>query len=190
MSVVQTRTFLYSIDSTNAILCVDDPWLKFARENGAPELTREFVVGRCLWDFVAGRETRALYEAIFDRVRREEVELSLPFRCDSPDRFRFMRLTLFHRAEGTIEFESVLLREQERPYFPILDKLVSRSPSSIPICSLCRRVRILGSEWVEAEDAVARTNLFGSAPVPRLEEHVCSDCEALSRASSFGNLQR
>ena len=59
------REFSYSIDRDDTIASVSDSWLEFARENQASELTRDRVVGRRLWSFIAGRETRLLYEDVF-----------------------------------------------------------------------------------------------------------------------------
>jgi hypothetical protein len=166
----------YQIDSQERIVAVGDDWLDFARGNGAPELTAEAVVGACWSDFVADPETRSLYGKIFDRVRLNDAELIVPFRCDSPDRFRFMRLVISPGLGGTLTCLGLLEREQERPFYSILDKAFPRSDRSLPICSLCRKVEVAPKEWLEIEDAVVRLDLLDSTRVPRLEERVCAEC--------------
>lgn len=168
----------YQVDTRDRIVAIGDGWLAFARENGAPELTEAAVVGARWPDFVANGETRVLYERIFERVRAHDVEVILPFRCDSPDRFRFMRLVISPGLAGTLICRGLLVREQARPFYSILDKAFPRSDRSLPICSLCRRIEVAGAEWLEAEDAVARLDLFDSARLPRLEERVCPSCHA------------
>ena len=86
--------FDYALDGSDVIVSLGEAWLRFARENGAPELCRESVVGRSLWEYVTGDTTRQLYQAIFRRVRDRGETLVLPFRCDSPERFRFMELAI------------------------------------------------------------------------------------------------
>jgi hypothetical protein len=84
----------YAVDGNDVIVSLGDDWLRFARENAAAELSRESVIGHNLWEYVAGNATRELYEVIFRRVRDQRRTLVLPFRCDSPDRFRFMQLAI------------------------------------------------------------------------------------------------
>ena len=107
-------SFVYSIDHNDSLLYVDEPWLAFARENRAPELTRDHVLGRSLWEFVAGAETRLLYESLFLKLRTSSGSIELPFRCDSPDRFRFMRLILESGPRESIRMTGILERERER----------------------------------------------------------------------------
>ena len=166
----------YEIDARDRIVAVGGDWEVFARRNGAPELTGEAVVGALWSDFVTDPETRRLYATIFDRVRKNDTELILPFRCDSPDRFRFMRLVVSPGVGGSPSCLGLLEREQERPFYSILDKAFPRSDRSLPICSLCRRIEVAPKEWLEVEDAVARLDLFDSARLPRLDEHVCPRC--------------
>ncbi len=174
----------YAIDADNAILSLGEDWLRFARENGAPELSRESVIGHSLWEYVAGDATRELYELIFRRVRRHGHALSLPFRCDSPDRFRFMQLAVESGGGRELRLRGRLLREQKRPFLKLLDRLVVRSSEPVAICSVCLRVKILGTTWVEAEEAVERLDLFASPALPPLDYRVCSDCVALARSLS------
>ncbi len=172
----------YRIDSRDRIVAVGDDWLEFARSNGAPELTQEAVVGACWSDFVADAETRTLYTSLFERVRASEAELSLPFRCDSPDRFRFMRLVISPGSNGTLSCLGMLVRDQARPFYSILDRAFPRSDRSLPICSLCRRIEVSADEWLEIEDAVARLDLFDSPRLPRLEQRVCTPCRSSALA--------
>ncbi len=168
--------FVYGVDASDTIRSLGDAWLAFARENGAPELTRDAVLGRSLWEFVAGDTTRELYDLIFARVRRERQPVVVPFRCDSPERFRFMQLVVAPASGAALELRGELIREQARPYLPILDRILPRSLEALPMCSVCLRIRIHGSEWVEAEQAVERLALFDSARIPPLDYRVCEDC--------------
>jgi hypothetical protein len=172
-------TYAYSIDADDAVASVSDAWLEFARNNRAPELTRDYVVGQTLWRFIAGRETRRLYEELFARVRVFHKPIEIPFRCDSPDRFRFMRLILGSASQDSIKCEGILIREQERPFFSILDRAFPRTKASLPMCSLCKRILVFGARWVEPQDAIRELDLFDSASPPEIEYLICDDCESL-----------
>ena len=168
----------YSIDRDDAIISVSDSWLGFARENDAYDLTRESVLGRPIWDFVAGTETQKLYAALFARLRAGEGPFLLPFRCDSPDRFRFMRLALAASSGGAIELTGILIREQERPFFSILDRAFPRTETRLPMCSLCKKIQAFGLRWLELEDAVRELDLLSAAALPRIDYVVCDGCSS------------
>ena len=76
------------------ITSVCERWETFANENGAPGLDATSFVGRLVWDFVAGAEVRLLYLATLQRIRDNDTPVIFPFRCDSPDRRRLMRLVI------------------------------------------------------------------------------------------------
>lgn len=179
----------YRIDGTDHVVSVDDAWLAFAAENDAPELTREHVVGRPLWDFVQGSEVRRLLRLVLSRVRRNDVPLLLPFRCDSPDRRRFMRMALTPLPGDELRVDSILERQDRQPPIRLLDRRAPRSAQAPVLCSLCRRVELPGQDrdrdhdWVEVEDAVVRLELFGAGPLPRLAHGVCPGCRGLVRVA-------
>ena len=79
----------YRIDAHDVILDVDAEWLEFAELNDTPDLSRDRVVGRPLWDFIAGAEVEHLFRMIFERCRERSSGARVPFRCDfdagSPD---------------------------------------------------------------------------------------------------------
>jgi hypothetical protein len=181
-----SEVFPYAIDREDRIVSVGESWLAFAEENRASELTRERVLGRSLWSFVAGSETRLLYREVFRRVRTRAESAELPFRCDSPECFRFMRLRLDPGPRDSIRCRGITVREQARPFFSILDRAFPRSDSTLDMCSFCKKIGAFGSEWLEAEDAIRRLNLFESARLPRLEHVVCPSCASVCRAEPDG----
>jgi len=170
--------YIYRLDDLNRITYVSPEWVRFARENDAPELTEEFVLGKPVEDFITGVETRELYEALFHNLRRRQTEIMIPFRCDSPTVIRQMNLTLRPLANQGIECEGTLLHAQEREPITILFRWVQRHDELIPICSLCRRLELHG-EWVDAHEAVVQRRLFSIAPLPRLSETICPECKSV-----------
>ncbi|HEY6554556.1 MAG TPA: sensor histidine kinase, partial [Vicinamibacteria bacterium] len=115
------RTNLW-LDAADTIIAVDEAWLDFARANGAPELTREAVVGRPLRPFIAGAETGELATLLVATARRGGAALVVPFRCDSVDERRFMTMTLAAEAGGGVHVCCRLDRAETRAAVPLLDR--------------------------------------------------------------------
>lgn len=175
----------YEIDAADRVTAVSDRWVEFARENDAPSLTREAVLGSSVWDFVAGDQTRELYQAVLRRVREHDVQIILPFRCDSPAYCRWMRLVMTPRGEGSVRLDGVLERKRERVNLGIFQPAARRTPDELPICSFCKRVAV-ESDWLEPEDAVARLYELAEEPYPSLKHVVCGECEVVARRAGGG----
>jgi len=181
MTKPRSATYHYSIDADDRLVVVSDTWLAFARENDAPELTRDQVLGRPLWRFVSGSETTEIYQLLFDWVRSCGAQVKVPFRCDSPDQIRFMCLHL-NRSEGQgIDMAAVLERVVPRTGLRLLERMATRADYSFEICSFCRRIFAFGA-WLEPEQAVERLGWLESETPPQLEDGICEPCQRKNRA--------
>ena len=177
--------FEYAVDAKDVLTSVSEPWLAFARDNEAPELTRESVIGRPIWDFVVDQQTRFLCHLLFERAREAGSVRRIPFRCDPPECRRFMELDLTPLANGGVELTARLIREEPRERVALLDADVPRSAETLPICSQCKRIAGPEGEWIEVEDGIRRLDLFGAGLLPRLTHVLCDACLA-----SFENIIR
>jgi len=176
------RTSLW-LDAADTIVAVDEAWLEFARANGAPELTREAVVGRPLGPFIAGAEAGALAALLFATARLRGTTLVLPFRCDSPDERRFTTMTIEPGPDGGVLVECRLDRAVTRAVVPMLDRHAPRSEPPVHVCSWCRRVR-QGDAWRDVETSIADGELPGRGePMPRVSHGICYDCAAVVKTS-------
>ena len=178
MERAEGQHYGYAIDAADRLVSVDGAWLEFARENAAPELTEEKVLGRSIWSFIEGDETRELYERLFASVREDGRERRVPFRCDSPTVYRFMELRLSPADRSGIDLCGVLLREQVRVYCPFLDSELKRAMYSFLFCGVCNRVFAYGA-WMELDDAIRRLDAFETNEPPALERSVCDDCRTV-----------
>jgi len=177
----------YSIDGDDRIHAVDEAWLSFARLNDAPKLTREGVIGRSLWDFVNGTELRRLYGILVEKVRADDLRILLPFRCDSPEERREMRLCLSPMRAGSVRFDGFLVSRRPRPWLAMLHPTIPRSDLRVEICGICRRLRTHDGGWAEMEDIVVTMNLFVSPRPPALIESICPGCRiAVTRLTAVG----
>ncbi len=142
--------FRYVLDANDRIRFVSDEWLDFARQNGAERLDRERVIEHSIWDFIVDARTRELYEKLFERARSYGQVLCVPFRCDSPDRRRFMELDLIGLEDGGVLIESRLLCEERRE--PVSFESLTRNGSPARMCSWCKRICSDDGSWVEIEE--------------------------------------
>lgn len=182
MATGQPRRFSYQIDARGRIVSVSPEWPAFARENDAPELTREAVVGQPLWRFVSGEETVRLYQLIFDRARERRAAILVPFRCDSPTLRRFMQLEVAALPDDELLLTGSLLRVEAREPIRLLERSTGRSEDWLEICSWCKRVRVPGNEWVPLEEAVRTLDLLESTELPNLAHVACAECRAVLRS--------
>ena len=170
------RRFIWVIDDADSIIHVNDAWLAFAQENDAPELTEDRVLNHSLWSFIVGQDTSYIYKQIFDRVRKGTKSPVIPFRCDAPDRRRFMEMHLSLLPDNAIQFLAVILHQEPRQSVDFLGTPVDRSGELVEICSWCKKVFIPELGWRELEEAIEPLNLFEPGSMPRMTHTICPTC--------------
>jgi hypothetical protein len=176
--------YRYAVDANDTIISVSPIWLAFARENGAPELSEQAVVGRSLWDFIGGTETVRLYKAIFQRVRSNTPRVIMPFRCDSPTLRRHMRLEIARCPNEGIQFDAVLEHVEPTAPLNLLDPCFPRSDDMLTMCSCCKRAVLEPFGWLEIEEAAVRLHLLEKERAPKIRQTICPGCKAAACAAS------
>lgn len=179
-----SKAFRYAIDAQNRIVEVDEPWLEFARSNGADDLTRNGVLGQRLDHYVIGWHAGNLYSQLFAVLRASGARVTIPFRCDAPDMRRYMALDIEPRAAGRLQFTGHLLRGVARPRVPLLDLALPRNEDWLSICAICRRISPDGCGWHEIEDGLDQPHAIPAAGLPRLSHNVCPDCTDMLRQAA------
>lgn len=167
--------FICRVSADDRIVFVDDEWTRFAIENGAAHLAGDRVMGTLLWDHLSDITTRHLYRIFMHRVREGGISIELPFRCDAPDRRRFMRMRIQPLPDSGVEFRSELLHEELRTKVDLLDVRYPRREDFVMMCSWCKRVQ--APDWVEVEEGVVRLKLFDVDKLPWVSHGICPDCE-------------
>lgn len=168
----------YRLDDTNSIEWVNSDWDHFALENGAKHLVNQNVLGTPIWEYIAGTETRHLYKCIFDRIRKNEIEVEFPYRCDSPNIRRYMEMRILPQPNRRLEFKNRIIKEEKGETIPLLDFTISRSHELIRMCSWCKSIET-GDGWAPLEEAIAVMQLFDSTRLPEITHGMCSNCAAL-----------
>lgn len=174
--MVADRVFKYRIDGEDRIISANEDWFRFAEENGAAGLKPDHVLGKSLWGFISDRPTAQIYMMLAEGARVHRKPVVLPYRCDGPDRRRYMELRLSVGDEREIEFSSRVLHEQCRERVPLLEECVERTSDYLVICSWCKKAKLPGARWLEVEEAVRELQLFHASRLPQLTHGMCQSC--------------
>jgi hypothetical protein len=169
-------TVRYRINGDDLLVDVDRGWQRFAVENGAPQLLSNHVLGRSLWDFISDVETRAIYQAMLQKVRSNKETVSVELRCDAPDRRRFIRLDITSLSRQRVQFVGTILKVERRDEVPLLEPDGDRSSDILTICSWCKSVLMPDGRYVEIEAAVNQLGLFNAEVLPQLSHGICPSC--------------
>lgn len=172
---VKNPTFMHTVDIHDLLTDVNDQWLGFAQENEAPQLTRQTIIGRSLWNFIAGLETSHIYQLLMRQVRQRQRRLVFTYRCDSPVFRRYMQMEIIPLDHQGIEFRNYLLREERRDRVRLLDPTAGRSQELLLMCSWCNRI-FCDDAWRPVEDAVNVLGLFAPPELPQITHGICPDC--------------
>lgn len=174
----------YRIDAQDRLIRVGEPWQRFAEHNqGPPELSRpEAVIGRSLWDFITGIETRHLYQHLVSRARTGVRLSAIPFRCDSPQERRFLTLDIRLLGGQELEFRSTLVRSERRSALRLLDLQVPRSLQVVRLCSMCKAIALPPDRWLELEEGLQALRIFEEERMPQLTHGLCPPCFQRSMA--------
>lgn len=176
MLAADSRAFIHWLDDADRIVAVNDEWESFARENDAPQLTRDAVLNRPIWEFITTGETQAIYELIIRRVRTGQTTIWVPFRCDSPDRRRFMEMEVAPLPGGQVRLSSRILHLESRPTVGGWNAPREAGQRIVSVCSWCKRVEIRPQVWVEVEDAISLLKPALGQAEPGLSHGFCERC--------------
>lgn len=179
---MEKRICTYTVNADDAIVRVGNDWSDFARENEAPHLDGKSVLFRSLYDFIIDARTRNLYRIILKNVRESNRPVELPFRCDSPDKRRFMKLLIQPQPERTISFHSELIREEVREPLKWLKNDgrgaygVYGRAQPVMMCSMCKQIKISRDEWSPPETAISSMEIFSTDAPHKVLHSVCPAC--------------
>ena len=183
----------YLVEADGEILAVGSThWQRFAKANGGAGIADEAtVVGRNLFDFIAGGDVVEGYRRLIDRLKADPTRaIHLPFRCDAPNIRREAQMLVSAVPNGggrAFLFQCLPLREVKRPPVDLLDHTSAvRLPgptarrSTVTICSYCLNVRphdrsgFRQSLWIEQEVF----QRFSKGQRVTVHHGVCPHCQA------------
>ena len=183
MNQSQNQTYSHRVDSQGIIVSVSDNWQSFAEENlGVNTCLPEMVIGTRLLDHIHGQETKHLYEMILQKVRKKRRKATFKFRCDSPDKRRFLKLSVLPQEDDTTEFRSEMIKTEDRESVELMKSDTKRSEDHLTICSMCKKIAVSETEWEEVEIGIQKMKLFESAELPQLSHGLCHLCHSQAMA--------
>jgi hypothetical protein len=168
---MENRPTEYRLDFDNCIVGVSGPWDAFAAENGAPGAQSDAILGRRLWDFVEGHQTRALLNNLFMIVRLRGEGMKLQHRRDAPAVRRVFEMTVEPQPDDGLTVAHRLLSSSAAPGA----RLIAFTPQGDRSrCSIYGAVRV-GDKWFDPF-ALADERFFIGA------YGVCPECAASTAA--------
>jgi hypothetical protein len=177
MAQHESQTYSYLIDINDIIVSVSENWKSFAEENlGVSACLPENVIGTSLLDHIHDLETKHLYELILQKVRENKRKATFSFRCDSPDKRRFLELSVIPMKDGFVELKSHIMRTEHRKSVELMRSDIKRSEEYLKICSMCKKIALSETEWEEVEIATKKMKLFELEVLPQLTHGFCQSC--------------
>lgn len=173
---VAKREIMYRVDEQDRIVFVSPDWVAFAGGNGGSVDTKA-LIGTKISQHLTDPTTQQVYHLVMAKVRDTGKSITLPFRCDAPDRRRFMELEISPLFQNYLQFHTRLLLEEERAPVALLTsagRVADGKSRTVLMCSWCKRVA--APEWLEVEAAVLRLRLFDEAAAPLITHGMCPDC--------------
>lgn len=171
-----TPEITYMVNRHDEIVSVSEAWDVFAVGNGGYSVVAARVLHRPLWEFITDLSTQEIYRALIQKARAGHP-VQFTFRCDAPWRRRFLEMTILGREDGSVEFHTRTLLEQERPTPLLLDPEAPRSDELLRACGWCKKIQV-SSEWMEVEEAIHRLRLFHRRWLPSITHGICNECYA------------
>ena len=133
------ETYKYGVDGNDIVVGLSDNWQSFSEENGGGERCNpKNIIGTSLWRHICEWQTKQLYEVILQRVREHNHRATFSFRCDSPEKRRFLTLAVIPKDEASIAFESTIINTELREPVVLLNGGIKRSEEFLRICSMCK----------------------------------------------------
>jgi len=183
----EKKIFIHKIDELDRLILVNDEWMNFARENWSPSLEAGDFIGEPIWKYITDIDTRHLYSLFLDRIRKTQTEVNIPYRCDSPDKRRFMEMVIVPSPDCQVEFQSRIVKEEPRGEILLLRSPRPKSDRLIAVCSWCKKVRLpewLGgqggadsqTQWLEIEEFMPLLGPYTSTSFPAVTHTACQAC--------------
>ncbi len=152
----------YLLDNEDRIVSVGGEWNEFAVENNAEQAMSNSVVGKPVWDFIAGTPTIDFLQEIFDVCRSQRDPLTMYYRCDSPTVKRLFKFSALSDKSNNIVIGNTLIPIDFQFWGPkIVTPLDELRPGETASCASCRALRMKDG-WVDifpAEDYNAGTHV-------------------------------
>jgi hypothetical protein len=168
---------IYTIDADDRIASVNEAWLQFTQSGAEPIASADNVVGRSIWEMIAGGEVRQLWELLYARVRGVRGQVFVPVRADTPQQRRLIDIELRPLADRAIQHICEPVWSEARAPVRLLDPASVRDQRSLRCCVWCSRIEVKRGFWEEAEDAQSLLGSEQERTLPTLQSAACVTCK-------------
>lgn len=160
----------YLLDGQDCLVDVCPEWDRVALAGQARNhVLRSAVIGRPLASFITGDISRMMLDAALQATRLTGRTRCLPYRCDTPDRVRYMEMALQPQPQGFVRVEHRVLSAMPRQGVLAFSAAAVDWKPSLWRCSLCLRLRPAGTTtWLPSEEQPAGQH--------RVHYTVCPEC--------------
>lgn len=149
------NTNIYWLDNKKRIAYVSTFWDEFAVENEGKNVISSKVIGKSIWEFIDSDTTKMWLDTLLRFSETTKKEIERPYRCDSPDLKRYMKMKVVVEGSNILRLEHTVLKTEKRINSI---KIFHRSSSGIASensfkvrCSVCGRIKD-NEEWKEIEN--------------------------------------
>lgn len=140
----------FSVDANNVIIAINGRWDEFADANDAPQLKKQHVVGKSLFDYISGNVTRQFVQNLLDIVRQKNTNICFDYRCDAPNLRRYLQMRLMANEHGEVRISNYQLHTEPRVVPVFFIRSNQRDRHTRVRCSICNLLK-QAEQWVEAE---------------------------------------
>jgi hypothetical protein len=163
---------IYTIDAYDRLVAVNREFVA----SFAPQDEAQALIGRPVWDFVAGTLPRQLWAVLYARVRAANAPLFVPLRADSATERRVVDVELHPMVDRFIRHVRECVWVEPRPAIALLDPNYPRDERSLLRCAWCARVRVRLGVWQEIEAAQSALRIEATQTLPAVRDGVCAAC--------------
>jgi hypothetical protein len=170
------KSTCYELNERLEIVSVGGTWQVFAEANGGHDLDASRICGRSLWDFVQGDVTRIFLNSIFQKVISFGTAIAIPYRCDSPELKRHMRMLVRPApSAGHLLLEHEILYVEARSAALHFHFEPEVHPDRHLRCSICGRMNV-SDRWFDPAESLGSS----AASSYLVTYSVCQDCRKLA----------
>jgi hypothetical protein len=164
---------IYTIDAHDRLVDVNLAFVASLPYAGGADA----LIGRPIWDFVAGEVTRRLWEVLYERVRIAGAPVFVPLRADTANERRVIDVELHPAPDRSVRHVRECLWTEARPAIALLDSNYPRDSRVLSRCSWCARVQVRLGAWEEIEVAQFTLGIVADKTLPTLQDTVCASCK-------------
>jgi len=170
-------TTTYWLDKEYRVTRVSPEWDDFAKLNNGENITSEKVVGKLIFDYITDDTTRMWLETILLLAKVTQKTFERPYRCDSPDLKRFMKLRVTTDEHNEIRLEHIVLSTEKR--YRNITFEYKKDFMSIPYirCSICGFIKS-DNKWSEPDELIKKEATIKTHEF-KVIYSVCESCKYL-----------